>query len=97
SASPSMVSLSAPCPAMISRAVASRSRRLRAASARSAGGDPQATGWLMGPPYGPEYNRGKVRLPSRLQLPRGKDQPMTHTPPPDNFPVLPDAHTPAPP
>src|SRR5215467_3771854 len=93
SASPSMVSLSAPCPAMISRAVASRSRRLRAASARSAGGDPQATGWLMGPPYGPEYNRGKVRLPSSVQLPRGKDQPMTTTQTPDSFTVLPDDQT----
>src|SRR5580658_522693 len=65
SASPSMVSWPAPCPAIISRAVTSRSRRLRAASARSAGGDPQITGWLIAPTLRPEYNRGKVRL--RLQ------------------------------
>src|SRR5262249_22190425 len=94
SASPSMVSLSAPCPAMISRAVASRSRRLRAASARSAGGEPQATGWLMGPPYGPENNRGEVRLPSSGPLPGREDQPLTTTPqPPDSFTVLPDEQT----
>jgi predicted dinucleotide-binding enzyme len=41
-----MVSWSAPCSASMSRAVASRSRRLRAASARSGRGDPQVTDWL---------------------------------------------------
>ena len=54
SASPSMVSLSAPSSASISRAVSSRSRRLRAASARSAGSARPAatgqdnTGWSTG-------------------------------------------------
>src|ERR1700722_13383976 len=79
SASPSMVSSAAPCPAIISRAVTSRSRRLRAASARSGRGAPQVTGWFMGPTLRPEYKRGKVRL--RLpewQLPRRKDQPDEH-------------------
>ena len=61
SASPSMVSLSAPSAASISRAVASRSRRLRAASARSAGSVPQDTcsgdsrGWSTGFTLRPEY------------------------------------------
>ena len=41
SASPSMVSLSAPCSASISRAVASRCSRLRTASARSTRGAPK--------------------------------------------------------
>ncbi len=48
-----MVSRAAPCPAIIARAVASRSRRLRAASARSACGGPQVTGWFTGPTLRP--------------------------------------------
>src|SRR5215467_318321 len=90
SASPSMVSLSAPSTATISRAVASSSRRLRAASARSAAGRPQVTGWFMGPPYGAEYNRGKVRLYSSVQLSRRKDRPMTTTQAPSSFTALSD-------
>jgi hypothetical protein len=46
-----MVSLSGPCSASIVRAVASMTRRFRAASARSVGG-PQLTGSLKQPLYG---------------------------------------------
>ena len=55
SASPSMVSRSGPCSASIWRAVASRCSRLRAASARSAGGAPQITGWFHGFTVPAEY------------------------------------------
>ena len=42
--------------------LAIRCRRLRAASARSAGGTPQVTGWSTGTTLRLEYKRGKVRL-----------------------------------
>src|SRR5258707_3028820 len=93
SASPSMVSWPAPCPAIISRAVASRSRRLRAASARSARGGPQVTGWFMGPTLRPEYNRGKVRLCLQRCTPPRKDQPMSTIATPDRYTTLPDEPT----
>src|SRR5712671_1366233 len=88
-----MVSLSAPSPATISRAVASSSRRLRAASARSARGGPQVTGWLTGPTLRAEYNRGKVRLQFPALNPARKDQFMTTTTTSDRFTALPDEQT----
>src|SRR5690349_15507414 len=87
-----MVSLSAPSPATISRAVASSSLRLRAASARSAGGGPQVTGWFMGPPYGRNRTGVKSAYSFSVQLPRRKDGPMTTTQTPDSFTALPDEH-----
>src|SRR5215831_3192241 len=84
-----MVSSSAPGPAMISRAVASRSRRLRAASARSARGGPQVTGWLMRPPYGRNITGVKSAYASSIAPPPRKDRPMTTTATPDRFTTLP--------